>query len=239
MKERLCILVVFLNTSLLYGQNLQYPELSVVPRATDLLNREVKNEKKRPFSRYKWNQVASLLALTASYRAMAESSTDSFSTELSDVGSIGMAISGSTLLMTLGLDLFYRPYRSGLKSIRKISSKGRRGFLERQRFGEEVLREASNMSSMLNWATFLSHSALAGEILSKTKNVDTKVISILAILGSALPVLFDNLYERNWSNYTMYKKRIYGPISGISLMPIMHYRSDFKLEPGFSISLYL
>lgn len=217
-------------------RSLQYPELMVVPRATDLLAREVKHEKKKVFSRLKWVQFAALSNMAVSYRAMQREGVDETPDD-AVAGLAGMAISGSTLLISLGLDFLYTPYRSGQREISKIRTKGQRGYLEKQRYGEQVLQGAASMSRRMAWLSFLGTGGTALAMVGTTDDPTIKLLGGLSAVLSTIPLMINSHYEDQWCHYSKSKKRIYGPISSLGVAPYKGQDGSLGLAPVWSLSI--
>ena len=156
------ITLTLVKSQQLTASALQYPELNVVPRATTIISRTAKTETQAPFSRFLWVQISSATSLTTALMTTNASTTGP---NLKDEATAGIAISSGTLLLTLGLDFMYTPYRSSIKNISSIKTRGQRGELERQRYAEEVIREAAMLSKKVAWLSFLGNGGTAAAML--------------------------------------------------------------------------
>ena len=116
---------------------LQYPELMVVPRASKILARDVRNESQDGMTRYMPSQVPALALMLVGMRAMNHTENDA----PSDTGVYGqgaVALGAMMLGGTTLLGMMHTPYKDGLKAIKKVKTPGNRGQLEKERLAEEA-----------------------------------------------------------------------------------------------------
>lgn len=196
---------------------LEYPELQVIPRASQRLKIEAADEDHTWFYTHWPIQVSGLATLAVGLagtqlRSDLSSQQQSDSTQVATITkTIGLGWVAAGVL--LGLQ---RPYRTGMRTIlqTKDSEKGERAALLRERLAEEALERPAKTMRVLTWVSVVTNftaSALMGAYLTDQGRITAGVSALLAFL----PLAFEDHAIEVYEKHTEYKKKIYGPLSGM------------------------
>ncbi|MBI4925492.1 MAG: hypothetical protein HY843_06160 [Bdellovibrio sp.] len=214
------------------SSSFEYPELLVTPRASDRLELEARKEAGSQWRRHFPIQISALSTLLAGYFQLSNNNPTKDPTAKS--GLAGVAVGGVWLVTTLALSMAFTPYVSELHEIRTMPSKTQREQLSRERLAEESFERTARLATRLQWLSFLSN---FGTSVYLTVNVKTETISvpadIVAIIFSFAPLVFQYSWKYIQQDQEEYKKKIYGPLTGISFWsdPVSH-----KIAPRFDVS---
>lgn len=238
------LLVLALSFSVSFSVNvyaetaLEYPELSVVPRASERLISEAGTETNRTWQ----NHIPLLVPATMNFLAGAvlQFSGTKAETEPTNTGAkyapwVGMGVGALWWGVTIGLLDRAQPYASASKEVASMPAKTQREQLLRERKAEEEIRAAGTLARRLKYLSALSNFATGAYLASSAQNGEfSKYLAIGATLSSLTPFLFSHRWETIDETQRDYKKRIYGPLVGAAFFPVNSGRS---LAPGFSASL--
>ncbi len=205
---------------------LDYPELQVVPRASERLRMESVNEKNWYFTH--WQVEASGLAtLTNALLAQGEyrpnlsqndQTTAATMISISEVFGAGWLIGG----VIVGSQ---KPYHEGLDSISHLKEKDERSTLFRERLAEESLERTAKLMRPIKWASALTNfstTVVTGIYLSDQGRI---VAGVAAVIG-LLPLLYEDRSIDVYEKHLDYKRKIYRPMSGL----------DFRMSPDQKIT---
>ncbi len=216
------------------SRGLSYPELEVTPRASDRLYMEAKEERNHRFSNHGAMLVSSLATLVAAFSSQ-DSPSDSSNKDIVDnndwATQVGYAIGGGWLITNVLLMSKYEPYRAGYSKIKGLAQGTKREVLSRERIAEEALYDPARLGTKLLWFSTITNLAAAGYMMGYG-NEDVKVYSAIAALVSLAPVFFPYRWIDVANQHKLYKKKIYGPVAGLTLL-----RTGFakKPEPGLGL----
>lgn len=197
---------------------LDYPELQVVPKASERLQLEADEEKSSAVGNY-WPVQISAIALmlagtTSAGKYKEDAPTDSQKKENQFASQMGLLMGGIWLGATYYLD-HSLSYRRSLPDIRKINGKDKKSLLLKERLSEEALERPAKTAMMINtmsvWSTFV----LAVYINEHSKQTLPSYAG-LAMGLSFLPWLIDNRVIENWQKHQEYKRKIYAPVTMIN-----------------------
>lgn len=204
-------------------KDLDYPELQVVPRASDRLRMEARDEGRGWWYSHWPIQLSGLATLaTATYgknqiRSSSSNVSDqeTFEAQANKVLLVGQLIGGGWLIggVIWGLR---KPYRTGLNEISKIQGKDLRSQLMRERLAEESLEAPAKLTAPVRYAsvaTNLAISLLMGSFLSD----EGRVIAAGSAAFAFLPLIYDDPAVYTWEKHQEYKRKIYGPVSSTGL----------------------
>ncbi len=215
------------------GDQFDYPELSVVPRASERLATEAQKEPDRKMTTFLPVQGASLVTLVAGFM--------SFDPQAPGPGLAGIGVGGGWLLLSTYLAMTYRPYTSGLATVSAMPKGTTREQLTRERAAEEVIKGAGHAGRRLNWLFLLSNFGAAGYMVAMSGKSPAApvsqfgtVLQMASILTSFLPVVFSYHWGDVEDEQAEYKKRIYGPIAQPTLL---FDRGTQSYTPGMAVSL--
>lgn len=199
---------------------LDYPELQVVPRASERLAMEVQEDRSSFIGNY-WAVQVSAVALIAAgsnaagkYRDEDTSAAQKKENEFS--AQLGTLVGAMWLGASVYLD-YSSSYSKALNEIRKINGKDKKSLLLKERMAEESLeRSAKIAQSVTNFSVWTSFAI--GAYIAGHSRQELPSYAALAMGLSFLPWLVDNRLVDNWDKHLEYKRKIYAPITKIDLM---------------------
>jgi hypothetical protein len=196
----------------------EYPELVVTPRASARLDREAELEKKRPISRHWAIQVSAATTLASGLMQFAQPNRSADPDR--QAAWTGVGVGGAWLLATWLLGSQYTPYQSGAAEVSTLPSNSMRDQLARERAAEEAIHSAARTGTQLKWLSFLSNGAASIYLASQARDESAaRVTALLSIATSLTPLIFSHHWNEVSNQQTDYKKRIFGPVAGLSAAP--------------------
>jgi len=198
-------------------KSLDYPELQVVPRASDRLQMEAQYESEKKYWVH-WPivlpSVANIFLGMSAKGDYDVGATQSEKDEADLYATSALAI-GSFWVGTTAFISWSRPYRTGLNAVRKNRDSDKRGDLYRERLAEESLeKNAKTMQTLVRLSivsNFLATAAVASSL-----DVSEAQLAITALLAFT-PWIFEHRYIGTWDKHQEYKRKIYTPISSVNL----------------------
>lgn len=201
-------------------KDLDYPELQVVPRASDRLRMEARDEGRAWFYQHWPIQLSGLATLaTATYgknEIRTPSATDTARNEAFE------AQAGRVLMMgqLVGAGWFFggvlwglrKPYRKGLVEISKIQGKDTRSHLMRERLAEEALESPAKLVKPLRIASVVTN-FVASALIANYLSDEGRLIATGAAALAFVPLIYDDPTVYTWEKHQEYKRKIYGPVS--------------------------
>ncbi|WP_141734408.1 hypothetical protein [Oligoflexus tunisiensis] len=193
----------------------QYPELLVVPKASQRLITLAHQENKSRYQTHLVLQVPAFFTMMAGASAMSMKEGQS-----KEAGAIATGLGLGWLISTVGMSAMYTPYRSGLQELGGVSEKTQEQALARERRAEEALyfpaylmRRVQYISAFTNFAGAIAITSLPEE------NEKVKALAGVAAVTAFLPLVFDHPWISNYDQHQEYKKKIYGPVAQLTLLP--------------------
>lgn len=214
---------------------LDYPELQVVPRASERLTMESQEEKGRIISPY-WPVQLSALSLIyagiySSGKYKVDDPSDSQKKENQMATQMAMLTGGLWLGSTFYLTNVLS-YTSELQNIKKITGKDKKSQLLRERLSEEALERPARIAYMINTMSVLSSLVCSLYVATQSSQANPGY-SNFSIALAFLPWIIDNRITMNWEKHLEYKRKIYAPLS----MGTMQYNdSSKKWEPRLTFN---
>ncbi|MFW7380730.1 MAG: hypothetical protein ACOH5I_18090 [Oligoflexus sp.] len=230
MKLQLTKLLLLLSCSspLLADEALKfdYPELLVAPRASDSLLRYARQEQEGQAFNLLQIQIPAVLNFFTGLQVMNEKA-DAISLRddpqknqrLKNTGMAATAVSGAWLALSLSMTLWYEPYSDGVGEVRRYPAKNRREDLIRERIAEEYISKASQLAQRLTHLSAASQGIMSIALMSNSENDQAKLQAGLAGLAALSPYLFQLHWVQNHRQHQQYKKKIYGPIASLQMLP--------------------
>ncbi|MCB0342759.1 MAG: hypothetical protein H6626_00820 [Pseudobdellovibrionaceae bacterium] len=201
---------------------LDYPELQVVPRASQRLKVEAARETSGWYTDYWAFQVSGLATAyvgsmgSSMFRASltADQQTDA------DAAVLGAQVTGAgwilgTVLLGLG-----KPYETGYREVRAVKGKDKRAQLLRERMAEETLESSSKLMTKLTYGALITN-AMASIYLATFMNREGTIYAAASAMFSFLPMIFPHQHIVSWGKHQEYKRKIYVPFTSMRL----HYDS--------------
>lgn len=202
---------------------LDYPELQVVPRASERLAMETMSARNQgamvlfPF-------VASSAMTLLSGVAVNTHLKSDFSSKFEDEVLLATKFAMGVGAAGLGLVYWFNSadmYGSTLAQIRNLKNKDRRTELLKERLAEEAFERSAQMASQWKWIFAATNFAASVTLIDKSTG-DNNIIPSLSIVTSLLPLLITTNYEVNYLKQQEYKRRIYIPLTWF----------DYKYNPS-------
>lgn len=195
-----------------------YPELQVVPRASDRLRMEAKEESTDWFLHHWPIEVSGLATAVVGFQGSSHR-RESLSAEDKDDGD-----TVSTVTTIIGSGWFIgglvlgaqKPYKTGMRTISKYTEKDDRTALTRERLAEEALERPARMMRVLK------HFSVASNFVANSVNLpyldkEGKVYAGLAALLAFTPYFFEDPTISVHDKHLDYKRKIYAPLKTGSL----------------------
>ena len=210
------------------SKDFEYPELLVSPSASERLATEAKSENRNRWSVHWAIQASALTTLMAGLSSNGDPGKNAEEAERKgeEVGSKSAAkaatyVGGLWLVATTAMSAAYTPYQSGLSNLKGISQSNKKDKLAYERYAEEALYAPSRVATVMKWASFATNAGASMMVVQNASKPITRGMGAMAVLGSALPILFEHPWNEVYRFQGEYKKRIYGPLSQVqfSLMP--------------------
>lgn len=214
-------------------ENLDYPELQVVPRATARLQNEAAYESERSHS-LQWTFYTSGLAtLYMGYKHNGNYKQENPTDEQKASNASNALMAEAIGLGTLGVAAFMaisKPYTKANDDVKRVKGNDRKSELYRERIAEEGLEKPALLMDKLTTiaigANLLAFALVVSEATDETKNT-----AYIAGVASMLPYLFESPYITNYQKQLEYKRKIYVPLSSFQFFP-----NGNKLIPGVALN---
>lgn len=194
---------------------LSYPELEVVPRASERLRTEAIYEKNNAWRTHLPLQVSALSTLVAGIVAMDSPKEDASQAERDNnewSSQLGILVGGGWLTTTLVMSGSYRPYKSAWVKLKKMPKGSQKDELARERAAEEGLYAPSRLGTRLKYLSIVTN-ALASAYIIGNGSDEVKIAGSVSLLLALNPLIFDYRWGRVADQHREYKKKIYGPVA--------------------------
>lgn len=212
-------------------KQLDYPELLVVPRATERLNMEAQNENNFSALTLWPHQLSALATLASGFMHKSKYRQDNPSEQQKkdsdDAALAAMGVGG----IWIGLSLFYslrKPYTTSLSTVRSIKGNDKKSELMRERLAEEALEQPAHVVDSLTYLSVATNFAASMYVLAYARQ-DQRYFPAISALLAFTPLVFQSRYSESHRKHLEYKKKIYAPIFG--------YGIDEKFRPQFQVSM--
>jgi len=198
---------------------MEYPELQVVPRASQRIVTESKRESEQSqWIEYAPIQLGSamLFAGGLTHALTAPSDTESQRMDRLVGSSVAMGVGTGWMALTAWMAASYRPYTSAVELQGSVTGTGKREVLTRERMAESSIAKAARNGRILSWGFALSQAAASITLLNSTNSVHqnlTPVIAGGALVMSLAPVIFPFHWQQVEGEQSEYKKRIFTPVA--------------------------
>lgn len=195
-------------------ENLDYPELQVVPRATDRLAQLAQLEQDNAVLS-QWTLLTSgVMTLVAGVQSKGKYKDNPTNQEKKDADlAANLATGVGAGWVVVGSYLsFKKPAFSGLSGVRKMSTKDRRSDLARERWAEEAIESAASLQTKLSNLAVMTNLAASVYLTSQASDDQTRTYGLLAATTSLLPWFFPSIYNVNYQKHLEYKRKIYAPL---------------------------
>ncbi len=208
----------------------QYPELLVVPKASQKLASEAKAETKNRFRAHYILQIPAIMTLTAGLGASGMQDAKS-----KEVGGIATGVGLGWLLTTVGLSMMYTPYATGQAEVNALADKNLEQNLLKERRAEEALALPAYMMRRIQYISAVTNFGASIAVTSlEEDNQKVKAIAGLAAAAAFLPLIFEHPWISTYDQQQDYKKKIYGPVAQLTMLS---QPKTGHLTPGLELSL--
>jgi len=199
---------------------LNYPELEVTPKASERLKSEAEKER---YNRWLLNwpvQLSALGTLSAGLMAqgnpIGDSESDKDANDWASKTAIG--VGGGWLVVTIWAAAAYRPYLQGYREIAKLPKESTRDQLAVERISEEALARPAKFARPMRWLSVLTNLGASGYIIATSK-LEARIVGWVSAVLALNPLFFEPHWQYVNDQHQIYKKKIYGPVSTLQLIP--------------------
>jgi hypothetical protein len=216
-----------------------YPELSVVPRASDRLKLEAGKEHDRKFINFLPVQISALSTLVSGISALTPSN--------SGPGAVGIGVGLGWLVTTAALSFTQSPYSSGNQRISSMPKSTIREQLTRERIAEEEIQSAADLGNKVKWLSWATNFAASAYMVTQFKAAPfldlsgnpapaqsdfTRAAEYASLALAFVPLFFKFHWNEVYETQTDYKKRIYAPVATATFFqdPVSH-----RLTSGMAV----
>lgn len=221
-------------------EGLTYPELEVTPRASERLILEAKTEQESNYKVHLPLQLSATSLVIAGIMAQgnhrdrhgneSDAAYDKVkeSNQWASIG--GMLVGAGWLTATIMMNMRYRPYLDGYVEVKKIKGDTKRDQLRRERIAEEAIYEPAILGEKLRWISFATNFTASLYLMSNTDD-EAQIAAAIAAILSFTPFIFPYRWEKIADKHRSYKKKIYGPVASLTLIPA----AQQEWTPGFQL----
>lgn len=238
----LLFLILGLESRAAENADFDYPELSVVPRATEQVLAESIRNRDSAISKH-WTLLApaTMTFLAGSMELIGGTKVDGDGASGAETNSlryfpwIGIGVGAAWWAIVLGLVEPQDEHASAVEEIKSLPSKTTREQLFRERRAEEAISKAASLTRKLKWIS-IGTNLLAGVIVSGTAKQETAGVyfGAGAVATAFIPLLFSHRWDDLDQRHQDYKKRIYAPVAGVTFLK--DQRLSSLIYPGLSLS---
>lgn len=193
---------------------LDYPELQVVPRASERLILEagaVRDKGVMLLFPYVASSVMTLASGVVVSSSLKDGYTENEKNDILRDTKLAMGVGAA------GIALAYwytnaDPYGATLNQIRAFKNKDRRTELLKERLAEESFEKSATLLNQWKWVYAATNFVASAQLIDKSKG-DNNLVPILSTVASLLPLFITTSYETNYQKQLEYKRRIYVPLT--------------------------
>jgi hypothetical protein len=189
-----------------------YPELMVVPKASERLMLEARREEQNAWTNHLPLNVASATTLLAGIMTLNDLDKENDPEGIKP--KIAIAVGAGWLATSLWLQTSYRPYRRGAMEVKKASNQNNYSRLMTERLAEEHIDQAARLAKKIKWLSFITNAGASALLIdSANKDSAAQGVAILGTVTSFLPLLFPLSWEQVSEDQQSYKKKVFGPVT--------------------------
>jgi hypothetical protein len=210
--------------------SLDYPELQVVPRASERLQMGAQQEGDKGWLTFWPLQLSALATLATGHSLSGEYNEDAGDTARKEADfrtKVAIGVGAGWIALSTYY-MFTRPYGKENDKIKNIKVKDKRSELLRERLAEEALERPARLANILIWSSTITNFA-ANVLLFDQSTSGNNMYPAISLVMTALPFLFGNDYVTNYDKHLEYKRKIYAPVAYLS--PSFNHLTS-KVEPG-------
>ncbi len=219
-------------------ESMGYPELQVVPRASERLRMEALSESRTWYVTHWPIQVSALSTLYVGLTAKNNFREDLSSKQEKDAKSIATVAQAIGAGWLIGVTAFgaQRPYLRGLRNTNKYKGDDERTTLLRERLAEEALERPARTMRVLQIVSVLTNFVASGAAVIHADDNGKMTAGVSAILAF-LPLMFTDHNILVHEKHIEYKKKIYAPLKSARASTSFYYDPHEKaLTPMATLS---
>lgn len=215
-------------------KSLDYPELQVVPRASERLVLEsnlIRDEgilTVFPYLAASLFTTASGLAVAANLRPEITEEDKSDAKTNSNIA-IGVGLGGLAISYWY---IYTDHYGSTVNQIRGLRNKDKRTELLRERLSEEAFEKSASLVSKWKWVFAVANFIACAQLTGKSTG-NNNAFPTLGLGTALLPLFITSNFESNYNKQQEYKKRIYTPITWFDYQ---YNRTDAQWNPTLTLA---
>lgn len=219
-------------------KTIDYPELQVVPRATERLHLEAQEERDNMFSPY-WaiqaGAIANIVSGMNSAGKYLEDKDGVVTEKAKENNTIASQTSIAVGTIWLGVTWYANNrlgYLSANSTIRRVSGKDKKSEIFRERLAEEAFERPAKLAHFLKYAAVATN-FVSAVYMDNSSGQDNPNYAAIAAITSLLPLFMDNRLEVNWEKHQEYKRKIYTPVMNWDFQYDQYARN---IEPRFTLN---
>jgi hypothetical protein len=234
------ILLLLLNAlcfGIVKAESTEYPELLVSPKASERLMLEASKE---PGSKISTHLPTSSTAAVTLMVGLIHSSTAK-AKDPEHLGSkFAIAVGGGWIAANALLGLFYHPYLDAWNEVKVMPDDSTGKKIAKERIAEEAFKRSARVGRFLNYSSFASNFAASGYMVFKADRETLSFpLSIVSVFASFTPLFFNHRWDQVWDEQYQYKKKIYGPVARIEVVPfITNQKGKTQVSPALGFSYF-
>jgi hypothetical protein len=224
---------------------LDYPELQVVPRATDRLSMETQFEKENQTTLFWTIQLSAITTAAAGFLIKGRYKNDTVvsgepatSTQVRADADFAANAAIGTGAIWLGLTYYMASqevYATDLAKIRRYKGTDKKSDLLRERLAEETLQKQAQLVRVLSNASVISN-AIASLLLVDKSTTANNIYPAVGVLAAFLPWIFKSRYIDNYEKHLEYKRKIYAPIAGFNYLYKKGAAGSYEFQPTLNLT---
>lgn len=195
-----------------------YPELQVVPRASERLKMEAKAEAGSWFVTHWPVEVSGLATLYTGFSSTSNRKEDLSSKNKDDadtIATVTQAVGAGWLVAGLLIG-GQRPYYHGERALKKFTGKDERSLLLKERLAEEALERPARTMRVLTVVSVITNFTMSGLSAIYADDQGKMVAGVSAVLAF-LPLMFKDPTIAVHDKHIEYKKKIYAPLKSAAV----------------------
>ncbi|MBS1961539.1 MAG: hypothetical protein JST04_04945 [Bdellovibrionales bacterium] len=212
----------------------EYPELAVAPRASERVESEAARESSDRWVHAAIEAPAAMSILSGLVLAANGTDDDPTKSWPKYAPWAGIGVGAAWIGLTELALKRNPPYSTAAHDLATMPKKTTREQLVRERYAEEALENAASIARKMKYFSFLTNAGAGVFMAAAAKDRSFgRVFAIASVATAFTPLLFAHTWEKTADAQKDYKKRIYGPVAGVSLLP-RNSRGD--VAPGLVLA---
>lgn len=212
----------------------EYPELAVAPRASERIESEAAREGADRWVHASIEAPAAMSILSGIVLLANGTDDDPAKSWPKYAPWAGIGVGAAWIGLTEWALKANPPYAAAARELSGMPKKTTREQLVRERRAEEALENTASSARKMKYFSFLTNAGAGVFMAAAAKDRSFgRVFAIASVATAFTPLLFSHTWEKTADAQRDYKKRIYGPITGVSILPA-NSRGD--VAPGLVLA---